>query len=61
MTSPRRGGYGRLPPARRVYLPARTTSATSREPGIALSVHEVAAKPAVLLCHGRRAGQCPHQ
>ena len=41
-----------LPPARRIPLPPRTTSAGSREPGLTLSVHEAGTGPAVVLCHG---------
>jgi pimeloyl-ACP methyl ester carboxylesterase len=42
----------RFPPARRVELPTLRLPDGSREPGIALAVHEEGEGPAVVLCHG---------
>ncbi len=41
-----------LPPARRITLPGRKTSAGAVEAPITLSVHESGRGPAVVLCHG---------
>src|SRR5215470_2455113 len=41
-----------LPPARRITLPGRKTSAGVVEAPITLSVHESGRGPAVVLCHG---------
>src|SRR5262245_38017682 len=41
-----------FPAPRRIQLADRTASSGTREPGIALSVHEAGQGPAVVLCHG---------